>query len=591
MSYRLACCWKPSAQPMEMQIDWKAIADLLRYDPAQPMLFNSGTFLLLFLLFYGLFLLWRERILWRTLYFFGFSLFFYYKSSGFFFVLLIASTLVDFVLGHFIFRAKTRGRQRFFLFLSLVANLGILGYFKYANFFLDTSNTLFGSRFDAVDIFLPVGISFFTFQTMSYSIDVYRRKIRPLTEEVTDVGSFFRQLLDFGFFVSFFPQLVAGPIVRAAEFIPQIRQPLRLSRDDLGRALLLIMGGLFKKAVISDYISVNYVDRVFESPELYSGFENLMAVYGYAVQIYCDFSGYSDMAIGLALLLGFRLPENFRLPYRAYNVQDFWRRWHISLSTWLRDYLYISLGGNRKGTFRTYINLMVTMLLGGLWHGASWVFILWGGLHGLALAFDRALRPLLVNPALRAMFLLLLVQGVGQLLIEYLFANGLLLDRAFYRQVSLGNGLLALAVMSLSLLALLSDWLGSRWQSGSQQVSRMLATVFTFHFVCFCWVFFRAGALGNPNPPLATAGGVLGQIFGAFRPEMARQVLAAFPIVFGLIALGMVLHFLPRRWDFALERAFLRSPLPVKALSLAGVAWLAIQAASADVVPFIYFQF
>lgn len=577
---------------MEMlRIDWEAIAGLLRYDPAQPMLFNSGTFLLLFILFYGLFLLWRKRIFWRTLYFFAFSLFFYYKSSGFFFVLLILSTLVDFALGHFIFRATTAGRRRFYLFLSIAANLGMLGYFKYANFFLDTSNAIFDSRFQAVDIFLPVGISFFTFQTMSYSIDVYRRKIRPLTEEVTGLRSFFRQLLDFGFFVSFFPQLVAGPIVRAAEFIPQIRQPLRLSREDLGRALLLIMGGLFKKAVISDYISVNFVDRVFESPGLYSGFENLMAVYGYAVQIYCDFSGYSDMAIGLALLLGFRLPENFRLPYQADSVQDFWRRWHISLSTWLRDYLYISLGGNRKGRLRTYVNLMITMLLGGLWHGASWVFILWGGLHGLALAFDRAARRFLPNPAVRAMLLLLLVQGSGQLLIEYLFASELLLDRALYRKVSLGNGLVALVVMALTLLAVLSDWLGSRWQAGNQQVSGMLATVFTFHFVCFCWVFFRAGALGNPNPPLATAGGVLGQIFSAFRPELIRQVLAAFPAVFGLIALGLVLHFLPRRWDIALERTFIRSPMLVKALSLAGVAWLAIQAASAEVVPFIYFQF
>lgn len=213
---------------------------------------------------------------------------------------------------------------------------------------------------------------------MSYTIDVYRRQITPL-------GS----LLDYAFYVSFFPQLVAGPIVRARDFIPQIRRPLFVSREMFGRGIFLIVSGLFKKAVISDYISVNFVERIFDNPTLYSGVENLMGVYGYALQIYCDFSGYSDMAIGIALLLGFHFNINFDSPYKSASITEFWRRWHISLSSWLRDYLYISLGGNRKGKIRQYANLIITMFLGGLWHGASWNFVLWGMMHGVALAAHK----------------------------------------------------------------------------------------------------------------------------------------------------------------------------------------------------------
>ena len=229
-----------------------------------------------------------------------------------------------------------------------------------------------------MNIFLPVGISFFTFQSLSYTIDVYRGKIKPLDN-----------LLDYAFYVSFFPQLVAGPIVRASDFIPQIRRPLYVSREMLGMGFWFIIIGLFKKAVISDYISVNFVERIFADPSLYSGIENLVGVYGYALQIYCDFSGYSDMAIGIALLMGFHFNINFNSPYKSASITEFWRRWHISLSTWLRDYLYISLGGNRHGKLRQYVNLIITMLLGGLWHGASWNFVAWGGLHGVALAVHK----------------------------------------------------------------------------------------------------------------------------------------------------------------------------------------------------------
>lgn len=261
-------------------------------------------------------------------------------------------------------RATAHWLRKMWVAVSLTINLGLLCYFKYTNFLGDFFASLTGGTFTAMDIFLPVGISFFTFQSLSYTIDVYRKEITPLTN-----------LLDYAFYVSFFPQLVAGPIVRARDFIPQIRRPLFVSGEMFGRGIFLIVSGLFKKAVISDYISINFVERIFDNPTLYSGVENLMGVYGYALQIYCDFSGYSDMAIGIALLLGFHFNMNFDSPYKSASITEFWRRWHISLSSWLRDYLYISLGGNRKGKIRQYANLIITMFLGGLWHGASWNFV------------------------------------------------------------------------------------------------------------------------------------------------------------------------------------------------------------------------
>ncbi len=234
-------------------------------------------------------------------------------------------------------------------------------------------------HFNISNIVLPVGISFFTFQSLSYIFDVYRGKLKPVTN-----------IIDFGFYVTFFPQLVAGPIVRASEFIPQLSQEFSLSKREFSHALFLILKGLIKKIVISDFIATSFIDRVFDLPALYSGFENLMAIYGYGLQIYCDFSGYTDIAIGLGLILGFRLPVNFNSPYKATSISDFWKRWHITLSRWLKDYLYIPLGGNRKGKFRTGLNLLITMILGGLWHGAALRFLFWGGLHGFGLVMNKA---------------------------------------------------------------------------------------------------------------------------------------------------------------------------------------------------------
>ena len=356
------------------------VLPLLSYDPQAPMLFSSGLFLFLFAAFAFFYGFMRRTPALRIWYVIAFSLYFYYKSSGVYFLLLVFAAASDFLIARGIYRTRKRSLKRWLVVLSVAVNLGMLGYFKYTNFLIDISNQLFGQGFlQFQNIFLPVGISFFVFQSMSYTIDIYRGQLKPLSN-----------WLDYLFYLSFFPQLVAGPIVRARDFIPQIRQnPIVVTKEMFGTGVFLILTGLFKKAIISDYISLNFVDRIFDEPLLYSGFECLMGIYGYALQIYCDFSGYSDMAIGIALLLGFRFPKNFDAPYKSATITEFWRRWHISLSTWLRDYLYISLGGNRKGRIRTYGNLLLTMLLGGLWHGAAVRFILWGGLHGAALALHK----------------------------------------------------------------------------------------------------------------------------------------------------------------------------------------------------------
>ena len=320
-----------------------------------------------------------------TLFVIAFSLFFYYKSSGLFFLMLIATSLLDWLLSWAIFRSKTRNRRLALMWLSIVISLSILGYFKYANFFLWNWNAMVEGNFQPLDIILPVGISFYTFQSISYVVDVYKRKIVPT-----------RSWFDYLFFLSFFPALVAGPIVRADYFLPQIKKNLPADSSMIWGGLWLIIVGILKKAVIADYIA-QYNDLIFNDPELYTGVQTLMGVMGYTMQIYCDFSGYSDMAIGLALIMGFRLGTNFDSPYQSRNLTEFWRRWHISLSTWLRDYLYIPLGGNRKGVLRTYVNNFLTMLIGGLWHGAAWKFVFWGAMHGVGLAIHKACKPLLIR--------------------------------------------------------------------------------------------------------------------------------------------------------------------------------------------------
>lgn len=370
-----------------LPIDFTKLLNELTYQPDAPIIFSSGLFLYLFVGFMAIYSLVYKHQRARMYYLIAFSIFFYYKSSGFYFLLLIGLALVDYTLARIMAGTENKRKRLWLLIASLSVNLGMLGYFKYTNFLFSTFYELIDKPFDPFNIFLPVGISFFTFQSLSYTFDVYRRNIEPV-----------KNITEFAFFVTFFPQMVAGPIVRAIDFLPQINKTPQVTKADFGRAVFLISSGLFKKAVISDYISLNFVDRIFDGPALYTGFENLMGVYGYALQIYCDFSGYSDMAIGIALLMGYKLSLNFNSPYQSGSITEFWRRWHISLSSWLRDYLYISLGGNRKGKIRTYFNLMITMLLGGLWHGAALRFIIWGALHGVMLAIEKFFKSLIKIP-------------------------------------------------------------------------------------------------------------------------------------------------------------------------------------------------
>jgi D-alanyl-lipoteichoic acid acyltransferase DltB (MBOAT superfamily) len=384
--------------------------------------------------------------------------------------------------------------------------LAFLGYFKYANFFADNYNSISGDNLSFEKVLLPVGISFYTFQSMSYIIDIYRRELKPT-----------KNLLDYMFFVSFFPQLVAGPIVRASEFIPQIYAKINLTRDDVNKALFLIIGGLLKKTLISDYIALNFVDRVFDAPNTYSSFENLMATYGYTIQIYCDFSGYSDIAIGIALLMGFKLSVNFRTPYKSASITEFWRRWHISLSTWLRDYLYISLGGNRKGRFRMYFNLFLTMLLGGLWHGASWKFIVWGALHGTQLVIERIFKDYIKLP--------------------------------------------------------------------KNKVTYFVSVLLTFHFVAFCWIFFRAKDFATSNEILVN----ISQL--EFDNKQFTTIILGYQNVFLVMLFGYLWHFLPNRLNMFLEETFGKMPIIGKALILALTFWVVYASSAAGPQPFIYFQF
>jgi alginate O-acetyltransferase complex protein AlgI len=414
------------------------ISDILSYNPDKPFIFTSPAFWVFFLLVLAGYCFIYRKLAVRNIYLFLISLFFYFKTGGLFLLLLIFVTVIDYTTGLLIHRAGRKWTRKGYLLLSLISNLGLLAYFKYAAFIIGSVNELFGTElrvydmlsvfsnntlgtsFDISYIILPVGISFFTFQSLSYTIDVYRKKMEPV-----------RNIIDFGFYVSFFPHLVAGPIVRASVFIPQIYQEFHVTRQEFGHSLFMISKGLIKKIVISNFIAVYFVDRVFDAPALYSGFENLMAIYGYGLQIYCDFSGYTDIAIGVALILGFRLPVNFNSPYKATSITDFWKRWHISLSQWLKDYLYISLGGNRKGKIRTGINLMITMLLGGLWHGASLRFIIWGALHGIGLVFSRIWESVFGNRFIRG------------------------------------------------------------------PIGKIIAIFITFQFVSFCWIFFRAENMDN----------------------------------------------------------------------------------------------
>jgi D-alanyl-lipoteichoic acid acyltransferase DltB (MBOAT superfamily) len=342
------------------------------------MLFNSLVFLVFLGVVLPVFYLLPQRF--KKIFLLLASYTFYGYWDWRFCSLLLLSTVMDYYLGHVIYTETDEKKRKRLLYLSLLVNLTLLGFFKYFNFFVDSFAQVFGTQLDSVHlhVILPVGISFYTFQSLSYTFDLYRKKLEPA-----------KSLLDYSVFVSFFPQLVAGPIEKAVHLLPQVEKIKMPDRQYIKEGAILITTGMFKKIIIGDTIG-KYVDNVFAEPGNFSSGELICTLIMFAVQIYADFSGYSLIAKGCGKLLGVTLMDNFNQPYLASSITDFWRRWHISLSDWLKDYVYIWwLGGNRKGKFRTYLNLMATMLLGGLWHGANWTFVIWGGIHGAALAFHK----------------------------------------------------------------------------------------------------------------------------------------------------------------------------------------------------------
>ena len=500
------------------KLDPAELLSLFSYHPGHPLSFVSGffvVFLSVALLLYPL--CSRSRNL-RVCYLLVVSLFFYYKAGGLYVGLLLLSALLDFWLGLKIVRSWHARQSRMWMWAGIAGNLLLLVAFRYAPWGGRLLMRLAPGETGIGELVVPVGISFYVFQKISYLIDMYRRKTPPATRPA-----------DFLLYVAFFPRVIAGPIVRAGEFFPQLERPPSDADQATGEALYLILAGLFKKAVIADYLAISFVNRVFAAPGLYSGLENLLAVYGYALQIYCDFSGYTDMALGIGRLFGIRLPQNFRSPYKAANISEFWQRWHITLSEWLRDYLFLPVANalsrripadrllGLKTEFWLYgTSAMLTWLVCGLWHGAAWGFVIWGLIHGAALTLEKVFRiPQKTRKA------------------------------------------------------------GPR---------RFWGRVFSFHVVCLAWIFFRADTL-------ETARLVLYQIGGHFQARLFPQIIRGYPLVAGLMALGFLLHYLPERAKDRLEQSLAAMPLVLQSLILAVMIWVVLQMQSADIQPCIYFRF
>jgi alginate O-acetyltransferase complex protein AlgI len=493
-------------------IDVSKLLGELLYDKNDPILFNSAFFFYFFALFLMCYLASAKSKAGRVAIYTAFSLYFFYKACGYYVGLVVISAIVDFFLSNTIYRTEKQSVRKTLMAFSIILNLGLLFYFKYTDFFIGIMNDLSLGHFTPLHLLLPIGISFYTFENLSYTIDVYRKEIKPVDN-----------FLDYLFFLSFFPKLMMGPIVRAADFIPQISQPYELDSEDIGKGMYLIIAGLFKKVVISDFIYQNFVQYIFDDPSKHTGLECLLGVYGYAMVIYCDFSGYSDMALGIARWTGFKIPPNFDSPYQSSSITEFWRRWHISLSSWLRDYLYIPLGGNRKGKVRQYINLGLTMLIGGFWHGASWNFIFWGGLHGTALALDKVR-----------------------------------IDAQKKRGGAPGG------------------WKGTLLKIGG--------VLLTFHFVCFCWIFFKAATFQD-------AWALIHQIAYDFQPGVWMELYSGYTAVFWVMLLGYFLHAIPKRTENIAEATLGRFPVWGSVAVMVCFIWLLVQVKSAQPMMPIYLQF
>ncbi len=610
------------------------ILDTFSFDPQSPLLFTQHYFWVFFIAVFAVFSLLHNKVLMRNTFLFLVSVFFYYKTSGWFTLILIFATLFNYVDGALIHRSKHDGSKMFWLVCGLIVNLLTLCYFKYSYFFADMVKDLFGieikvfnafawigneiagsPKFSVDQILLPVGISFYTFQCISYLMDIYRKRVEPV-----------KNILNFGFYVTFFPQLVAGPIVRASDFIPQIYKKYFLSRRQFGIAMFWILNGMAKKIILSDYIAVNFVDRVFENPTMYTGFENLVALFGYSLQVYADFSGYTDIAIGVAMLMGFYLPKNFNSPYKATNPGGFWKRWHISLSKWLQDYLYIPLGGNRTASFGTYaciltislvgtilsgsiwvaiivisisiivtvncykypekkknltsnMNRINTMLLGGLWHGASWNFLIWGGLNGLGMIVYRFWKDWDVYVRTAVILSITIVFAA----VAYLF------PAPVWNIAVVWTGIIFIGTF----IRMLYNFFDG---THSFKFLEMCWAVFqTFVFITWTRLFFRAGS--NLDPAEAnekawdTAKSMVGQIGSSWDLSLISQICTGYMNVFILIVLGMLIHWIPENAKRHYRFFFAALPLPIMAIFVVLFVFVIYQFITADLQKFIYFQF
>ncbi len=608
--------------------------NIFSFDEQYPLLFTQFYFWAFFAIVFAFFALTKNKCLLRNSYLFFVSLFFYYKTSGLFVIILIFTTLYGYFIGRGFGKTEKPFYRKLLLFIGVFLNLFVLCYFKYAYFFTDSYNTLFHTDyivvnylarwtnelagvnyFDASKILLPVGISFYTFQSISYLIDVYRKQVEPISN-----------ILNFGFYVSFFPGLVAGPIIRANQFVPQLYKKYFLSRRQFGIAIFWILNGLIKKIILSDYLAITFVDRVFESPHLFTAFENLSALFLYSLQVYADFSGYTDIAIGVAMLMGFYLPQNFNSPYKATNPGNFWKRWHISLSSWLKDYLYIPLGGNRNATFGTYaciiliavvivfltknmiiaailgglalvllivslaskkarlkistqINMMNTMLLGGLWHGASWNFMIWGGLNGLGILAYKIWRNLKKYTRSALTFLIFATFFI----LQSFFPSPILVIGAVW------SGIIFAGTFIDNIFSLIFKKTSFHW------IDRAWGIFLTFVFVSFTRLFFRSGS--NLDPAVAnetawnTAQMMVNQIGGKWDINLIPDILYTYRSAFILFVIGMIIHWLPDKWKRWYRYNFAVMPIWLMLIVVVATVFVLYQFITADLQPFIYFQF
>ncbi|MBQ7631722.1 MAG: MBOAT family protein [Paludibacteraceae bacterium] len=638
------------------------IRHILGFNADSPLLFTQFYFWAFFALVYALFALLmsiqpsafsHQKLHLRNVYLLFVSWFFYYKTSGLFLLILAFVTLSDWLIAQRIQHSAFRNQKTAWLVLSVIIDLGLLAYFKYAYFFTNMVNDLFGTGFQVFDIFayvgngfakagrfsvdtivLPVGISFFIFQVISYTADVYRGRIQPV-----------KNILDFGFYVSFFPQLVAGPIVRAEEFIPQLYKPFRLSRRLFGVAVFWILNGLAKKIIMSDYLAVNIIDRVFDNPLLFSGFENLFALFAYSLQVYADFSGYTDIAIGVAMLMGFYLPMNFNSPYKSQSPQEFWRRWHMSLGRWLKTYLYIPLGGNRKIGFGTYfwlsliafvsaaltgwwwivlvigslllvigvidyqwkksitnhqspitnrqkllysnLNSFITQVLGGLWHGASWNFIIWGGINGIGMIVEKIWRKM--NWHIRFASMTLLTFG--------LCATDYYTNLPAWRLFAVWAAIVwaGTAIRYVYWLITMDKKVNHQLSVINAKLGQAWAIIQTFTFITFTRLFFRSSSNLDPatanEVAWATAKNMVNQIGGAWNNAIIPEFLWEYRWVVAMFIAGMIIHWLPTNWKRRYRLWFSSMPLWLMVVAVCVAIVVIYQFVTADMQPFIYFQF